>query len=370
MDYIDKNIEIREKKLRYDFLPPMLEIIERPANKAGTVIIWLVVLTVITAVIWACLFRLDIAVTATGIVMPKDNLVTLQSGYGGLIEKIYASDGDELKKGDPVLDIRQTDTMIEIDDLKYDLEVLKIQREVYERLMKGEAEKTDVSVYGEYASIAQALLVEDELYRSRHKEYELNGGDGKDELVTTQMESYDLEHELTMLQNINSLDIKIHDKESEIENAEYKMESKTVYAPVDGILSQMQYTTEGTVIESTKTVAYMIKDGSEMIFKAYVKDEDIEGINEGDEVNVKLSSLDDTDHELIKGTVSKVSDITVSVEGSGNVYPVEIKLIDAPVLNNRNGAEGTCDIITGTRSVMDYFIEPFRKGLRDSLKER
>ncbi len=66
----------------------------------------------------------------------------------------------------------------------------------------------------------------------------------------------------------------------------------------------------------------------------------------------------------------QVSEITVSVEGSGNVYPVEIKLIDAPVLNYRNGAEGTCDIITGTRSVMDYFIEPFRKGLRDSLKEK
>lgn len=34
------------------------------------------------------------------------------------------------------------------------------------------------------------------------------------------------------------------------------------------------------------------------------------------------------------------------------------------------GADGTCDIIAGSRTVLDYFLEPFIKGLEDSLHEK
>ena len=51
------------------------------------------------------------------------------------------------------------------------------------------------------------------------------------------------------------------------------------------------------------------------------------------------------------------------------VYDISIKLDSIPD-NLKIGMEGNMDIIIGTRTVMEYFLEPFRKGLADSLKER
>ena len=38
-EYILKHSRKKDKELKYDFMPSFLEIIERPAHKAGTVII-------------------------------------------------------------------------------------------------------------------------------------------------------------------------------------------------------------------------------------------------------------------------------------------------------------------------------------------
>ena len=47
---------------------------------------------------------------------------------------------------------------------------------------------------------------------------------------------------------------------------------------------------------------------------------------------------------------------------------MKIRLEKVPENGYRAAMEGICDIIVGTRSVLDYFLEPFQKGLQESLK--
>ena len=70
-EYILKHSRKKDRELKYDFMPPLLEIIERPAHKAGTVIILGVFSLLITAIIWACLSKIDVVVTASGSVQPE-----------------------------------------------------------------------------------------------------------------------------------------------------------------------------------------------------------------------------------------------------------------------------------------------------------
>ena len=63
-EYVLKHSKNKDKELKYDFMPSLLEIIERPAHKAGTVIILGVFTLMIAAVIWACLSKIDVVVTA------------------------------------------------------------------------------------------------------------------------------------------------------------------------------------------------------------------------------------------------------------------------------------------------------------------
>ena len=133
-EYLRKRLAIRDKQLRYDFLPSMLEIIERPANKAAGLIIWLIALTLVSAVIWAYFFKLDIVVTATGVIVPEDNLFALQSEYSGRVSEISVKESDRVEQDAPILCINQTDNERNIEDLRYDLEVLRVQKEIYEKL--------------------------------------------------------------------------------------------------------------------------------------------------------------------------------------------------------------------------------------------
>ncbi len=51
VEYIKKYADSNEKELKYDFMPKILEIIERPANKAGTVIIFGILTHFVTAIV-------------------------------------------------------------------------------------------------------------------------------------------------------------------------------------------------------------------------------------------------------------------------------------------------------------------------------
>ena len=113
----------------------------------------------------------------------------------------------------------------------------------------------------------------------------------------------------------------------------------------------------------------MIPEDSEMIFNAYVSSSKIENVNIGDTVKVKLTAYDDSDYEIIEGEISKISEITLSIDGLGAVYPIEVTMSSVPEMGYRVGIEGTCDIIVKERSVLDYFLEPFIEGLSDSMKE-
>lgn len=97
-EYVLKHSKSKDKELKYDFMPSLLEIIERPAHKAGTVIILGVFTLLIAAVIWACLSKIDVVVTAGGSVQPSGNVNVVQAYSGGTVKSINAAEGEYVKR--------------------------------------------------------------------------------------------------------------------------------------------------------------------------------------------------------------------------------------------------------------------------------
>ncbi len=368
-NYLHKRLRLRDKKLKYDFLPSMIEIIERPANRLADVILFLTIALIATAIVWAALWKVDIAVTAAGAAMPEGGLITLDSAYGGRIERIEVSDGSHVRAGDVIAVLENTEAMLDAEECRHNLEVLQIQREmygkIYENLCVEEKEDseepytTDTSVYGEYTSLADAILLENAVY-----EEELNRIEDEEE-----KSAYEKQHRLSVLQNVNTLDVKIYSAEISLRNAEEKLERYTLKAPVDGQVTQMSMITQGMLVEAGESIGYLIPAEKENMFTAYVPDEDIGQIHTGDAVSVRIAAYRDAENEYMKGTIATVGDIALNIDGIGAVYAVGIRIENLPE-DLKAGMEGTCDIIVGTRTVLDYFMEPFQDGLRDSLKEK
>lgn len=53
-------------KLRTEFLPEALEIVEHPAAPLGNIIIWLVFALLLAFILWACIGKMDEVATARG----------------------------------------------------------------------------------------------------------------------------------------------------------------------------------------------------------------------------------------------------------------------------------------------------------------
>lgn len=128
--YLEKQIKVREENLKYDFLPSMIEIIERPENKLANIILFVIIALIITTLVWAGIFKIDVAVTATGSILPEGNVVKLDSINGGRIAKINVKDGEYVKKGDVILSFDTKEAELSVSEYEYNLKVLEVQKEV------------------------------------------------------------------------------------------------------------------------------------------------------------------------------------------------------------------------------------------------
>lgn len=396
-EYLRKYTEIKEKKLKYDFLPAMLEIIEKPENRASDMIIILVLLLVTSAVVWAAYAKVDIVVSAGGVIAPEGNVVNVVNPYGGKVDEIFVKEGDTVGKDGIILTLDIRDQEAELERLRYELNILEVQKEVYEKLRDyekgGEGAETgekagadanaevddafedsfgiDAVSYGPNRALVETLIAEQKLFLLQAEAYELaRKNTDQQEVVDNQKESFLAQRNLTILQNINSLDIKIHETLDKMEEMERAIEAKQVAAPTDGVISNLQVNSAGQVIASGQQLAYIIPGDAETLFIAYVRSADIESVHVGDEVRVKIAALDDTSYEIITGKVKRIGDLALNTAGAGNVYQVEVSMEEVPEKIFHMGAEGVCDIVAGSRTVLDYFVEPFIEGLEDSLHEK
>ncbi len=156
---------------------------------------------------------------------------------------------------------------------------------MYTKISEDElAENTDTLVYGDNENIAKSILVEHDLYLAKLKDYEDAAGKGGT-LKQDSVDRFMLENDLSILQNINSLKIKLYETENNIERLKNEQEKCEARSPISGKITQLQYRLPGVYITSGETIAYVIPENSEMLFEAYVLDKDIGDIHLNDNVS-------------------------------------------------------------------------------------
>lgn len=371
-NYVAKYTKIKEKNLKYDFLPSMLEIIEKPENKMSECIILLITTLLIVTVVWAALFKIDITVTAYGSLNPEGNIIPVNNAYAGSVSEICVEDGDYVEKGDVLLRVDSAEEQLTVEQLEEDIKILEIQKEMYERINNEESlDEFDCSIYGEQAFVAEAICMEQESYLLQLEQYDIvrQTSDNK-KLIDNQKDNFVLGRELEIVQYINTINERLRQKEAELNEQQNIIAGKNVIATASGHISNLQINSEGYYISGGQNIAYIIPEEANIMFHAYIPTSDIEYVHVGDAVKIKLAALDNSEYEIVQGEVKTIGALAVAVDGLGNVYPVEIVLQDVPADMLHIGLEGRCDIIAGQRTVLDYFLEPFVEGMQDSLKER
>lgn len=130
----DKADEIVKKVINIDdsheFKPVLSEIEDSPVSPLGRFTFWIIVSIMIITVLWLTLGKVDIVVSARGLVIPDGEAKIIQPLDTGVISKILVKEGDFVKEGQPLMEIDPATTEPELESVQKNLEdtLLEIKR--------------------------------------------------------------------------------------------------------------------------------------------------------------------------------------------------------------------------------------------------
>lgn len=118
-----------EERLRYEseFLPAALALQDTPVSPAPRVAMFLIVLFVVIALIWAMVGKMDVVATAQGKLIPDDRIKTIQPLEPAKVTAIHVVDGQEVKEGDLLIELDGTIAAADVQRLKSELSTARLQ---------------------------------------------------------------------------------------------------------------------------------------------------------------------------------------------------------------------------------------------------
>lgn len=409
-DYVLRHSSKRDKELKYDFMPSMLEIIERPAHKAGTVIILGVFTLLIAAIVWACLSKVDIVVTSSGTMQPVGNISSLNTYTSGTVKAINVEEGAYVKAGDVLIELDTQSIDIDVEALSQQKEVLEAQKEIYTMIKNGEDVSTvDITKYGANLQPYILTIIDNEkayqnnlsilestkenagltrdIAQIKYDDYNTNpmisvAEFNVQKLVLQQAENEYLQAELNILNaqtsyseqinsNISDINSKLKQAGSELEKYQLSLDYQKVTAPVNGYINSIAVNNVGETVTSAQQIITIVPADTPVEMACYVKNMDIADIMVGMEAEIKLEAYPYNKYGTVKGTVKYISPSSFNSEQLGSVYLVKLDVDNTnPGINVMSGLSGVVEVKIGKQSVMRYFLDPIVKGFGESFKEK
>lgn len=91
-----------------DFLPAALEVVETPPNPLGRTILWVLLAMIGVALAWSVLAKVDVVAVAPAKVIAAGHNKLVQAAEGGVVRAIMVRDGEQVRRGQPLLALDPT----------------------------------------------------------------------------------------------------------------------------------------------------------------------------------------------------------------------------------------------------------------------
>ncbi len=340
-----KNFILYKVDDSHEFKPILAEIEDRPINPLGNTIFWLIVVFITIAISWMYFAKVDVVVSAQGIVIPDGEEKVVQSLDKGILSEIYVKEGDLVQKGQTLAIIKpaEHEPGLELNNLKQ--EIIKLNEQL-----------ANVNSELILAKQTKARLdsVLDIITQSRYDE------------VISQIER--LNHEKASL---SASLISAKNKQNQLEKLEQVLKS-----PVEGYVNEIKVHTIGGVISPAEQVMTIVPKNVPLKLSAKVMNQDIGFVEVGMPTSIKINTYNFQKYGILNGEVIFVSPNSINDEKFGPIYEVFIKpnnlklMVEGREQTIKAGMTSVCEINIGKRRIIEFFIYPLIKYLDESIKVR
>lgn len=193
-----------------------------------------------------------------------------------------------------------------------------------------------------------------------------------DEQLKAEGQAY-LTSSLTELSSIESEMIEL---DARIPALEDRVERTSIRSPVDGVINRINYTTADAYINTGDILLEIVPSGSDLIVETQIDPKDIADIVVGQEVKISLTAYDPSKYGRIDGNVRSISaDAIGDANGTQLFYLVDVSIEGS--LYEPDGTEvvilpgmvASIDVLSGKRTVLDYFWQPIAKTKDKALRD-
>lgn len=365
-----------------EFLAAVIEIEETPPSPAGRAVVWTIIAIFAVGLAWATFGHIDIIAVAQGKIVPSNRSKVVQPLETGVIKAIHVRDGSRVKQGDLLIEL---DTTAGADRARLANEHRAALTEIarLRALLDGSgdfdppkgADPKFVQVQRDrlrdQLAELQALESQAAAYRKlRAKEY------------VSQMQYLEVERQRAQkaqehAAGLAEAETRAHSLSKELNKAETRAGQQHLRAPLDGVVQQLAVHTVGGVVTPAQQLMVVAPQEDQLEIEAWVENKDVGFVIENQEAEIKVESFPFTRYGTIEGKVVNLSGDAVPIEKVGLVYIARVAMSRSTIavetgkeIKLSPGMAVTVEIKTGTRRLIEYFLSPLLKGVKEAARER
>ena len=178
------------------------------------------------------------------------------------------------------------------------------------------------------------------------------------------------------LTDLSKIEGEISELSARIPALESRVERTSVRAPLDGVINQLNYVTADAYVSTGEVLLEMVPTGSDLIVETQIDPKDIGEIVLGQDVKISLTAYDPSKYGRIDGQVSGISADAISDQQTGQQYYLvdvsiegELYEADGSDVTILPGMVASIDVLSGKRTVLDYFWQPISKTKDKALRD-
>ena len=373
--------------------------------------------------LWSILFEIDIISNADGQIIPAGEIKTIQHLEGGIIDQILVKESEKVTKDQPLVILAATSSQVDVDELQVRID----SQEIKSVRLEAEINNFEIPIFPDNLANQRREIVNKsmELFLSRKDTFEGQIKEidaiidqlqmGVDILLRqVEMSAQLLEEKVTnefahleILKELNrskgaleeAIEKKQNIKNEFIEEArnelqlaqrelsqsyetmkklEDNLQRTTITAPVEGVIKNLFFVTEGGVIDPGGAILDIVPTKDNLIVEARLPNSDVGFVEPGQSAVVKLSSSDSVNFGQIDATVIQISPDTEQDENDKRVVFYKILLeTEKNFFQSKDkiyqlvpGVKVVASIHIGQRTLANYLLSPFIGGIGESFQER
>ena len=284
-----------------------------------------------TAVIGGILFRIDEVVTVQGQLKSIGGTVEVKTPAGGRVAEVLFSDGEVVRKGQPLM---RFDTRQATDEKETLTQLIAAERKQLKTQLDTLASQ-EATLAGRRAVLQQRMVTQSTILSEMESLVE-QGGFQRLQFLQQQDQLFELENEINDLKEQDSRlkfqaeDVQLQSRKSidqmrnRLREAELQLQYQNVLAPVSGVVFDPQATVEGVLGPGERILSIVPQQG--LYAEVFVPNKDIGFIKPGQEAKVRVDAFPFTRYGELPGAVTQIAADALAPDATQNFYRFPVKL--------------------------------------------